>query len=63
MISAQAISEFKEICKAELGVEISDEVALEQGVNLLTLFDHIYQPIEQEWDGMFEPPDVPEKAT
>ena len=49
MLSAQAILEFKEICKAELGLDITDEVALAQGINLLTLFDHIYQPVRQEW--------------
>jgi hypothetical protein len=56
MISAQALTEFKEICKTELGLELSDEVALAQGINLLTLFDHIYQPIKQEWSDQFQPP-------
>lgn len=49
MLSQQALKEFKEIWKKKYGEEISDEFALEQALNLLTLFDVIYRPIKKEW--------------
>ena len=37
-LSPEAIREYKEIYKAEFGVELSDAEAEEQGVRLLRLF-------------------------
>lgn len=49
MISKEALCAFKQIWADELKEEISDEVALGEAVNLLTMFDAIYRPIKQEW--------------
>ena len=49
MLSDQALKEFKEIWLKEFGEEISDERAVELGINLLNLFDHIYRPVPREW--------------
>ena len=54
MISDKALKEFKEIWKEEYGQEISDERAVELGLNLLTLFDKIYRPLKKEWVKEFE---------
>jgi len=45
----QALQEFKEIWKQEFGEEISDDLAIEEGINLLTFFNAIYRPIKEEW--------------
>ena len=49
MLSDKALQEFKEIWLKEIGEEISDERAVELGINLLNLFDHIYRPVPKEW--------------
>jgi len=49
MLSDQALKEFKEIWRKQFGEEISDERAVELGINLLNLFDHIYRPVPREW--------------
>lgn len=49
MISETALQEFKKLWLEEFNEEISDEKAMEFGVNLLTLFDHIYRPVKKEW--------------
>ncbi|OGK49413.1 MAG: hypothetical protein A3I86_01625 [Candidatus Zambryskibacteria bacterium RIFCSPLOWO2_02_FULL_39_14] len=49
MISDAALKEFKEIWAEEIGSEISDEQAMEEATQLLTLFDAIYRPIKKEW--------------
>lgn len=49
MISEKALKEFKSIWKEEKGENISDEFALEEATNLLTLYDKIYKPIKREW--------------
>ena len=51
MISETALQEFKKIWLEEFGEEISDEKATELGINLLTLFDHIYRPVKKSWLG------------
>lgn len=48
MLSTQALQEFKEIWRQEYGEEISDDFAVEQAINLLTLFDAVYKPIKSE---------------
>jgi hypothetical protein len=48
MISNKALEEYKKIYKEEFGVDISDERALEQAINLLTLMKAIYRPITKE---------------
>ena len=49
MLSDKALEEFKEIWFKQYGEEISDERAVELGINLLNLFDHIYRPVPKEW--------------
>jgi hypothetical protein len=51
MLSEAALLEFKKIWMEEYGEEISDEKAAELGINLLTLFDHIYRPVKKSWLG------------
>lgn len=54
MISKKALEEFKEIYKDEIGEDISDEEALDEAINLLTLMDKIYRPIKKAWLEEFE---------
>ena len=49
MISEKALKEFKEIWKVEFGEEISDELALENAIALLTLTDISYRPVKKMW--------------
>ena len=49
MLSDKALEEFKEIWLEEIGEEISDEQAMELGLNLLSIFDAVYRPIKKEW--------------
>ena len=49
MISDKALQEFKKIWKEEIGEDISDEKAMEEGTSLLTLFNVIYRPVKKEW--------------
>lgn len=49
MLSKEALEEFKRIYKEEKGEEISDELAVEEAINLLTLFNAVYRPIKKEW--------------
>ncbi|TSC82004.1 MAG: hypothetical protein G01um101420_534 [Parcubacteria group bacterium Gr01-1014_20] len=54
MISDKALQEFKEIWKEEIGTEISDEQAMEEATQLLTLFDAIYRPIKKQWSNEYD---------
>lgn len=49
MLSQKALQEFKQIWREECQTEISDEFAMEQGTNLLTLFNNIYRPVKKDW--------------
>jgi hypothetical protein len=49
MVSQKALDDFKKVWKEEFGEEPSDEVAIAQATNLLSLFNVIYRPIKQEW--------------
>ena len=49
MISDAALKEFKAIWQEEFKQDISDEAAMEEATQLLTLFDAIYRPIKKEW--------------
>ncbi len=49
MISETALKEFKGIWREEFGEEISDELALEEGGNLLNIINIIYRPIKRDW--------------
>ena len=46
MIPKKALEEFKQIYKRE---DISDELAMEEAVTLLTFFNVVYRPIKKEW--------------
>ena len=54
MISNEALGKYKAIYREEYGEDISDEEALEQAVNLLTLMGAIYRPVKKEWLKGFE---------
>lgn len=49
MISKEALEEFKKIWREEHGEDISDEVALDEAVNLLTIMNVVYRPLKKEW--------------
>lgn len=49
MISKEALEEFKKIWKEEFGEEPSDEVATEEAMALLTMFNAVYKPIRKDW--------------
>lgn len=49
MISKKALDEYKQIYREQFGEDISDEEALDQAINLLTLMDKIYRPIKKDW--------------
>lgn len=49
MISDQALQEFKQIWKEEIGEELADEMAIDEAINLLTAMNAIYRPIKKEW--------------
>ena len=49
MLSKKALEDFKRIWREQFGQEISDEKAIEEGINLLTMFDAIYRPIKKKW--------------
>ena len=50
MISDRALRQFNNIWKEEFGHKISDEIAIESAVALLTLFNIVYKPIKKEWE-------------
>ncbi len=49
MLSQKALEEFKAIWREQFGEDISDEKAVEEGINLLTIFSAIYRPIKKKW--------------
>lgn len=49
MISREALEKFKEIWRSECGEELTDEKAMEEAINLLTMFNAIYRPVQKEW--------------
>ena len=62
MISDAALQEFKKLYVEEFGEEISDERATELGVNLLTLFHHIYRPVKKDWLAVVSNKEKPKKT-
>lgn len=44
-LSKKALEEFKDIYKAEYGIELSDAEAMDKGYRLLRLFRAIYKPV------------------
>lgn len=48
MLTDKHISNFQEIYKEQLGVDISKEEAQKQGLQLLQLVRTVYQPLTQE---------------
>lgn len=57
MLSKQALDEFKAIWKKEFGQDVPDDVATEEAINLLTMFNAIYRHIKKEWVSEFEYPE------
>ena len=49
MISDKALREFKGIWREEKGENLSDELAMVEATQLLTIFDAIYKPIKKSW--------------
>ncbi|KKU04269.1 MAG: hypothetical protein UY39_C0019G0008 [Candidatus Kaiserbacteria bacterium GW2011_GWC2_49_12] len=54
MISQKALDEFKTIWQKEFGQDIPDDVATEEAINLLTMFNAIYRPLKKEWVDEYE---------
>lgn len=54
MLSKQALDEFKVIWRAEFGEDVPDDIATEEAINLLTMFNAIYRPIKKEWVDEYE---------
>lgn len=54
MLSKKALDEFKQIWREEKGEEVSDELAVEEAINLLTLFNAVYRPVKKEWVEEYE---------
>lgn len=49
MLSPQALEEFKQIWKEEVGEEISDDFASAHARTLLRAVDKTYKPIKKKW--------------
>lgn len=49
MVSAQALNEFKEIYKAEYGIDLDNQTAMDIAEKLLTLMKAVYKPIKSGW--------------
>jgi hypothetical protein len=47
MISEAALRAFKAIWHDQFGEDLPDDIAMEEAVNLLTMFDAIYKPLKQ----------------
>ncbi|OGM98480.1 MAG: hypothetical protein A2915_00770 [Candidatus Yanofskybacteria bacterium RIFCSPLOWO2_01_FULL_41_34] len=60
MLSKNALQEFKIVWKEEFGEDLPDNLALEEGVNLLTLLDQIYRPVKKEWMDEKDKSDFPD---
>lgn len=54
MISRKALEKFKVIWKKKFGQNIPDEVATDEAINLLTMFNAVYRPIKKEWLDEYE---------
>lgn len=54
MVSKKALEDFKKIWKKKFNEDISDDFALAQAVNLLTLMNAVYRPVKKEWLEEFE---------
>lgn len=57
MISEQALKSFKQVWREEFKEDIPDGLAIEEAINLLTLFEHIYRPVKKDWPGDLEKAD------
>lgn len=49
MLSNKALTEYKEIRKAETGVVPPESILTEEAIKLLVLFDCVYRPIKKVW--------------
>jgi hypothetical protein len=49
MISEQALQEFKALWAEEFGEILPTEIAFDEAINLLTIFNHTYRPIKKDW--------------
>ena len=49
MLSQEALKDFKKIWKEDFKEDISDELAVDEAINLLTIMDKIYRPVKEEW--------------
>lgn len=46
MLTKETLIEFQELWKQEKGETLSDDLAVQEAMKLLTLFDAIYRPLE-----------------
>jgi len=49
MISEKALEQFKKIWKEKFNEEISDDLAMDEAVNLLTMFNAVFRPLKKTW--------------
>ena len=49
MISPEALTEFKAIWLDEHGEDLPDDIALDEAINLLTMFNKIYRSVKKDW--------------
>ena len=54
MLSHESLEEFKRIWKEETGQDLSDDVAMEQAISLVTMLDATYRPITKNWNDEYE---------
>ena len=54
MISVEALHAFRQIWRDEFGQDIPDDVAMDEAVALLTMFDAVYRPLKQAWVNEYE---------
>ena len=50
MLSEKAVKEYKEICRQEFGIELSDEEARDKAEKMFRMFQVIYRPIKKHED-------------
>lgn len=50
MLSKEAIEEFKQIVREDYGLEMPDDLVMDEATNFLTFFDVVHRPIKKSWN-------------
>lgn len=45
MLTPERVAEFKELCKKELGLELTDEQAYDYAIKFLRMMEIVYRPM------------------